>query len=146
MNRLRAAVLSVGLAAAVLTGCSKAEPPKPDPSSSILPAVTLPAGSTSTGVLGAQPFPRLNGDGEEWDVPLSFEQVKARLTEQLPIGRMFDGVPYESEEAGVDKLGGETILWYWAYKDRTRAIIVGVTEFQPKRDGHTRVLIYEGTS
>jgi len=104
--------------------------------------VTLPAGSTLTDS-AAPAMPGVSSDSEEWDVPLSFEQVKARLTEQLPIGRSFDGVPFENEDAGVDKLGDELIQWSWAGENPTRLIAVGARQFQPKRDGHTRVVIFE---
>jgi hypothetical protein len=138
MNRLRRVVVLVSLIFAVSSGCSQSAPPEPGPSSSLLPAVTLPAGSTleeskATSAGGPTTI-------ETWNVPLSFAQVKALLREQLPIGRSFAGAPYKSEDAGVDKAGNEQISWNWADGDSMNPPMVDVAA-RATQDGQTRVII-----
>ena len=138
MNRLWGVVLAVGFASSVLTGCSQTKDAPPGPSSSILPAVTFPAGSKLSDSEKSTSL-AAPGNLESWDVPLSFDQVRDSLKEQLPIGRSFAGAPYEGEDAGVDKFGNETITWNWG--DDTKLVSVIAGEYQPKRDGHVHVVI-----
>lgn len=139
MNRLCRVVLAVGFfASAALTGCSQAAPPVPGPSSSILPAVTFPAGSTLTDSKRSTSL-TAPGNLETWDVPLSFDMARDRLKEQLPIGLSFAGAPYEGEDVGVDKFGNEMITWSWG--DTGQLVSVIAAEYQPKREGHVAVAI-----
>ena len=123
MDRLHRIALSLGLASAVLTGCSKAAPPapgpEPGPSSSLLSVVTFPAGSK------LEKTEQTSGAGaiESWIVPLSFAEETARLRKQLPIDRSFAGAPYKGEEAGIDKAGNEVNRWTWTDAPRTQNIV-----------------------
>ncbi len=138
MSRLSEATVAVAIAATVLAGCSEAKK-VPGPKSGLLPAVELPVDSHQ--------FQAKTLDGgaevEHWDVPLSFEKSKEYLVAQLPIGRSFDGAPYEGEESGVDKAGKEEISWTWK-READKLLIVTVSEFSTKPPGdgeHTFVQI-----
>ena len=108
MRRLSAVAVAIAVTATGLAGCSEAKQVS-GPNSGILPAVQLPVDSRQYKAKDTGG----GGEAEFWEVPLSYTKTKEYIAAERPIGRTFDGAPYEGEESGVDKSGNEETQWTW---------------------------------
>lgn len=86
-------------------------PSGPPPHSDLVPELALPVGSTTHG--GGDP------NFESSESPASYESTVAQVRGQLPIGRDYGGMPWDSEHV-------EKYLTMWTWANATEVISVSV--------------------